>query len=61
MKATPELAFGYLREKIEAVGVFVLLIGNLGSHHTAIDAELSEDFALAGRNRAVCCCERPRC
>lgn len=46
-KATPELAFAYLRAKIEAVGVFVLLIGNLGSHHTAIDAEAFRGFALA--------------
>jgi Zn-dependent peptidase ImmA (M78 family) len=48
-KATPELAFAYLREKIEAVGVFVLLIGNLGSHHTAIDAESFRGFALADK------------
>jgi Zn-dependent peptidase ImmA (M78 family)/transcriptional regulator with XRE-family HTH domain len=46
-KATPELAFAYLRAKIEAIGVFVLLIGNLGSHHTAIDAEAFRGFALA--------------
>jgi Zn-dependent peptidase ImmA (M78 family) len=46
-KSTPELAFAYLRAKIEAVGVFVLLIGNLGSHHTAIDAEAFRGFALA--------------
>jgi Zn-dependent peptidase ImmA (M78 family) len=48
-KATPELAFAYLRAKIEAVGVFVLLIGNLGSHHTAIDAEAFRGFALADK------------
>jgi Zn-dependent peptidase ImmA (M78 family) len=48
-KATPELAFAYLRAKIEAVGVFVLLIGNLGSHHTAIDAESFRGFALADK------------
>jgi Zn-dependent peptidase ImmA (M78 family) len=46
-KATPELAFAYLRAKVEAVGIFVLLIGNLGSHHTAIDAEAFRGFALA--------------
>jgi Zn-dependent peptidase ImmA (M78 family) len=46
-KSTPELAFAYLRAKAEAVGVFVLLIGNLGSHHTAIDAEAFRGFALA--------------
>jgi Zn-dependent peptidase ImmA (M78 family) len=48
-KASPELAFGYLRAKIEAAGVFVLLIGNLGSHHTAIDAESFRGFALADK------------
>ncbi|TWI71279.1 uncharacterized protein DUF955 [Bradyrhizobium huanghuaihaiense] len=48
-KASPELAFAYLRTKIEAVGVFVLLIGNLGSHHTAIDAEAFRGFALADK------------
>ncbi|WP_316192431.1 MULTISPECIES: XRE family transcriptional regulator [unclassified Bradyrhizobium] len=48
-KATPELAFAYLRAKAEAAGVFVLLIGNLGSHHTAIDAEAFRGFALADK------------
>jgi hypothetical protein len=33
---SPEAAFAFLRGKVEAAGVFVLLIGNLGSHHTAI-------------------------
>ncbi|WP_315775935.1 MULTISPECIES: XRE family transcriptional regulator [unclassified Bradyrhizobium] len=46
-RPTPELAFAYLRAKVEAAGVFVLLIGNLGSHHTAIDAEAFRGFALA--------------
>lgn len=40
-------AFGYLREKIEATGVFVLLLGNLGSHHTNISAETFRGFAIA--------------
>jgi Zn-dependent peptidase ImmA (M78 family) len=46
-KSTPELAFAYLRAKVEAAGIFVLLIGNLGSHHTTIDAEAFRGFALA--------------
>jgi len=46
-KPNPESAFSYLREKAEAAGIFVLLIGNLGSHHTAIDAEAFRGFALA--------------
>jgi Zn-dependent peptidase ImmA (M78 family) len=44
---SPELAFALLRSRAEAAGVFVLLIGNLGSHHTAIDVEAFRGFALA--------------
>jgi Zn-dependent peptidase ImmA (M78 family) len=44
---TTELAFNYLRRQAEAAGVFVLLIGNLGSHHSAIDVEAFRGFALA--------------
>lgn len=39
--------FELLRKKAEAAGVFVLLIGNLGSHHTTIDLEMFRGFALA--------------
>jgi Zn-dependent peptidase ImmA (M78 family) len=46
-QASPESAFALLRAKVEATGVFVLLIGNLGSHHTAIDVEAFRGFALA--------------
>lgn len=42
-----EAAFSLLRAKVEAVGVFVLLIGNLGSHHTALDVAAFRGFALA--------------
>lgn len=42
-----EDGFALLRKKTEAVGIFVLLIGNLGSHHTAIDLETFRGFALA--------------
>ena len=42
-----EAAFNALRAKVEAAGVFVLLIGNLGSHHTAIDAGAFRGLALA--------------
>jgi Zn-dependent peptidase ImmA (M78 family) len=42
-----EAAFTWLREKVEAAGVFVLLISNLGSHHTTIDTEIFRGFALA--------------
>ena len=46
-QATPEKAFAYLRSEAEANGLFVLLLGNLGSHHTAIDVEAFRGFALA--------------
>jgi Zn-dependent peptidase ImmA (M78 family) len=46
-QATVELAFNYLREKIEATGVFVLLLGNLGSHHTNIPVDIFRGFAIA--------------
>jgi Zn-dependent peptidase ImmA (M78 family) len=43
----PNKAFSLLRSKIEAAGVFVILIGDLGSHHTEIDLEIFRGFALA--------------
>jgi Zn-dependent peptidase ImmA (M78 family) len=45
--SSSQQAFALLRERAEAAGVFVLLIGNLGSHHTAIDLETFRGFALA--------------
>jgi Zn-dependent peptidase ImmA (M78 family) len=44
---SPSEAFTLLRNRVEEVGVFVLLIGNLGSYHTAIDLEIFRGFALA--------------
>ena len=44
-----ESAFGLLRERAEDAGVFVLLIGNLGSHHSAIPVEAFRGFAVADR------------
>lgn len=44
---TVEAAFSYLRAAAERAGVFVLLMGNLGSHHSAIDPEAFRGFALA--------------
>lgn len=44
---TPEEAFRELRSRVEAAGVYVLLMGNLGSHHTTIDVDLFRGFALA--------------
>lgn len=40
-------AFSYLRHKAESAGIFVLLIGNLGSHHSAIAVETFRGFAIA--------------
>jgi len=42
-------AFTHLRGRIEDAGVFVLLLGNLGSYHTQIPVELFRGFALADR------------
>ncbi len=40
-------AFNYLRSVVEASGVFVLLIGDLGSHHSQISVDYFRGFALA--------------
>jgi Zn-dependent peptidase ImmA (M78 family) len=40
-------AFTYLRSRIEASGIFVLLAGNLGSFHTNIPIETFRGFAIA--------------
>jgi Zn-dependent peptidase ImmA (M78 family) len=39
--------FKYLRSKVEAIGVFVLLKGNLGSHHSNIDISSFRGFVLS--------------
>jgi Zn-dependent peptidase ImmA (M78 family) len=46
-ESSPEAAFTRLRTAVEAAGVFVLLVGNLGSHHTALDTSAFRGFALA--------------
>ena len=46
-QANPQNSFTYLRQKIEASGAFVLLLGNLGSHHTNISVEVFRGFAVA--------------
>ena len=40
-------AFSALRAATERAGIFVLLMGNLGTHHTDIDAREFRGFALA--------------
>jgi len=42
-----ESAFAYLRFRIEDTGIFVLLLGNLGSYHTNIPVETFRGFALS--------------
>lgn len=44
---TIEEGFNYIRAKAEDAGVFVLLIGNLGSHHTNLDVAAFRGFALS--------------
>jgi Zn-dependent peptidase ImmA (M78 family)/transcriptional regulator with XRE-family HTH domain len=44
---TGDDAFAYLRSQIEAAGVFVLLLGNLGSYHSNIPLEIFRGFASA--------------
>ena len=44
---TAENAFRLLRSRTEDAGVFVLLQGDLGSHHTVIDVEVFRGLAIA--------------
>lgn len=46
-QATPQAAFGYLREQVEASGAFVLLMGNLGSYQTNIPSSVFRGYAIA--------------
>ena len=46
-KSSPDDAFALLRAGAEAQGIFVLLMGNLGSHHSTIDVETFRGLALA--------------
>ena len=40
-------AFTILRNQIQSAGIYVLLIGNLGSYHTSIDVDIFRGFAIA--------------
>lgn len=44
---SPEIAFSSLREKVERTGTFVLLISNLGTHHTSLEPDVFRGFALS--------------
>ena len=46
-KKTVSGAFDYLRDRIESKGIFLLLMSDLGSHHTAIPVEVFRGFAIA--------------
>lgn len=46
-QSNEQAAFSYLRERIEASGVFVLLLGNLGSYHTNIPSGVFRGYAIA--------------
>lgn len=46
-QANAEQAFALLRKNAERIGVFVLLVGNLGSHHSAIPVEAFRGFVIA--------------
>lgn len=45
--ADSRAAFKYLRSTVESAGVFVLLIGDLGSHHTSLGVETFRGVSLA--------------
>ncbi len=46
-QSTVEAAFAYLRERVEASGAFVLLLGNLGSYHTNVPSKAFRGYAIA--------------
>lgn len=46
-KGDPSTLFGQLRSAAEDAGIFVLVLGDLGSHHTQIGADVFRGFAIA--------------
>jgi len=46
-RRTPHDAFNYLRGLVERKGIYVLLIGDLGTHHSQLSTEVFRGFALA--------------
>jgi len=40
-------AFTYLRDRLEHAGIFVLLLGDLGSHHSKIESRAFRGYAIA--------------
>lgn len=45
-KNSPDSLFSDLRSRIENIGIFVVLAGNLGSHHTNISEKVFRGFAI---------------
>jgi Zn-dependent peptidase ImmA (M78 family) len=48
-KNTPEKAFDFLRNKVEGIGVFVLLIGDLGNYYSKLDLKAFRGFAISDK------------
>jgi Zn-dependent peptidase ImmA (M78 family) len=46
-QGSADAGFALLRSRVETAGIYVLLIGNLGSHHSTIDVDAFRGFALA--------------
>lgn len=46
-RGSPETLFKLLRETAEDAGIFVLVLGDLGSHHHTIPASVFRGFAIA--------------
>lgn len=51
--SSAEEFFKFLRTGIETMGVYVLLVGDLGSHHSALSEEVFRGFALGRLARSV--------
>ncbi|MEJ0096537.1 MAG: ImmA/IrrE family metallo-endopeptidase [Methylocella sp.] len=47
--SSPDDLFRELRNRTEQIGVFVLLVGDLGSHHSAISETVFRGFAIADK------------
>ncbi len=45
--ADVDKAFAYLRDRLERAGIFVLLLGDLGSHHSKIESRAFRGYAIA--------------
>ncbi len=46
-QSNSDAAFNFVRAKAEGIGIFVLLRGDLGSHHSAIELDVFRGFSIA--------------